>query len=284
MPRVAVVTDSTAMIPDDLVAEHGIVVVPLQVIIGEECYEEGLPESSPAAVVAALAEKTPVSTSRPAPERLREVYARLAEQGYDEVVSVHVSGEMSGTVESARMAARDAPIPVVALDTRAVGPCVGFAVLAAVQAVADGACAQDAAAAALARSSATRSLFYVDTLEYLRRGGRIGAATALLGSALAVKPLLTIGEGRVVPHERVRTAARALSRLEELAVEAAGEQRVEVAVAHMAAPERAQTLVDSLSERLAEQLAAPVRCGELGAALTAHVGPGVLAVVVAPAL
>jgi DegV family protein with EDD domain len=245
------------------------VVVPLQVIIGEECYEEGLPESSPAAVVAALAEKTPVSTSRPAPERLREVYARLAEQGYDEVVSVHVSGEMSGTVESARMAARDAPIPVVALDTRAVGPCVGFAVLAAVQAVADGACAQDAAAAALARSSATRSLFYVDTLEYLRRGGRIGAATALLGSALAVKPLLTIGEGRVVPHERVRTA---------------GEQRVEVAVAHMAAPERAQTLVDSLSERLAEQLAAPVRCGELGAALTAHVGPGVLAVVVAPAL
>lgn len=284
MPRVAVVTDSTAMIPDDLVAEHQIVVVPLQVIIGEECYEEGLPESSPAAVVAALAEKRPVSTSRPAPETLRRVYAQLAEQGYDEVVSVHVSGEMSGTVESARIAARDAPVPVAALDTRAVGPCVGFAVLAAVQAVAAGASAQDAAAAALARSSATKSLFYVNTLEYLRRGGRIGAATALLGSALAVKPLLTIGEGRVVPLERVRTAARALSRLEELAVEAVGERRVEVAVAHMAAAERAQALVDSLAERLADQLTAPVRCGEIGAALTAHVGPGVLAVVVAPAL
>jgi DegV family protein with EDD domain len=284
MPRVAVVTDSTAMVPDDLVAEHGIVVVPLQVIIGEECYEEGLPESAPAAVVAALADKKPVSTSRPAPEKLRGVYARLAEQGYDEVVSVHVSGEMSGTVESARIAARDAPIPVVALDTRAVGPCVGFAVLAAVRAVADGASAQDAAAAALARSSATRSLFYVDTLEYLRRGGRIGAAPALLGSALAVKPLLTIGEGRVVPLERVRTAARALLRLEELAVEAAGERQVEVAVAHMAAPERAKALVGALTGRLAEQLATPVRCGEIGAALTAHVGPGVLAVVVAPAL
>jgi DegV family protein with EDD domain len=282
-PKVAVVTDSTALLPPD----HdlpGAFVVPLQVVIDQECFDEGRPEVSAEAVVAALATKHKVTTSRPSPTTLRDLYARLAAEGYDEILSVHLSGDMSGTLESAQLAAAEAAVPVVVLDTRAVGPCVGFAVAAAVQAIADGASAEDAAKAALARADATRSLFYVDSLEPMRRGGRIGAAAHLVGAALAVKPLLMIEEGRIVLGEKVRTSQRAIARLEALALEAAGERRVEVAVAHLAAPERAERLVASLTEHLGDRLAVPVRCGEIGAALGVHVGAGMLAVVVAPAL
>lgn len=286
--KVGIVTDSTAMLPADLGAAAGLVrVVPLQVIIDGRPYADGQPEASPEEVTAALAARRPVTTSRPSPALLAETYDKLAAEGCEEIVSIHVSGEMSATVESAQIAARQAPVPVVTLDTRAVGPCVGFAVLAAAAAVGAGGGAQEAADAALARAEATRSYFYVDTLEHLRRGGRIGAAAALLGSALAVKPLLAIGDGRVVPYERVRTASRALARLEELGVEAAGEasdeQGVEVVVAHLGSPDRAGVLREHLGERLADRLGdRSVRCGELGAVLGAHVGPGMLAVVVAP--
>lgn len=281
MAKVAVVTDSTAMLPD----ADGVVVVPTQIVIDETAYDDGTPESSPEALVAALEERRTVSTSRPSRVALEETYAALADEGYDEIVSVHLSAEMSGTFECAQVAARTAPVPVVAVDTRAVGPCLGFAVLAAAHAVAGGASAQEAADAATARAQATESLFYVDTLEYLRRGGRIGAARAVLGSALAVKPLLGVDDGRVVLRERVRTAGRALSRLEELAVEAAGDREIEIAVAHLGASDRAGELASHLRDQLAAGLGGrDVRCWQLGAVLGAHVGPGTLAVVVAPAL
>ncbi len=135
---------------------------------------------------------------------------------------MHLSGELSGTLESAQLAAPRSPVPVTVVDSRQVGMGTGFAVLAAADALDDGADAAAAAQAARRRAAGTTSLFYVDTLEYLRRGGRIGAVGALVGSALAVKPLLTLQDGRVVPLERVRTANKALSRLEELAVQAAG--------------------------------------------------------------
>ena len=283
--RVVVVTDSSAMLPVDIAETHGIVVVPLHVVIGSEELEEGEPGTSPEEVAAALASKTAVSTSRPAPAALSALFRRLADEGADEILAVHLSGEMSGTLESAQLAARTAPVPVVVVDTRAVGPCLGFAALAAADAVANGASAAEAAERARARASATTSYFYVDTLEYLRRGGRIGAAAAMLGSALAVKPLLTIDGGRVVAHERVRTSARALARLAELAVEAVVDvPRVEVAVAHLRNAERADALAAVLTEQLTGRLVGAVRVGELGAALGAHVGPGMIAVCVSPAL
>ncbi|MEX0429686.1 DegV family protein [Nocardioides sp. DS6] len=284
--KIAIVTDSTAMLPAEAVGAAGcITVVPLQVVLDGQAYDEGLPETSPEAISEALTGRRKVSTSRPSPTLLGEVYDRLAGEGYDEVISLHLSAEMSGTFESAQIAARTAPVPVTVVDTRGVGPCLGFAVLAAASRVASGGTAQQAVEAALARAAATQSYFYVNTLEHLRRGGRIGAAAALLGSALAVKPLLTIDDGRVVLHERVRTAARALARLEELAVEAAADGPVEVVVAHLGAAERAGELCDHLASRIAEALGPrEVRCGELGAVLGAHAGPGMLAVVVAPAL
>lgn len=281
MPPVAVVTDSTASLPAELARAHGITVVPLQVVIGADSFDEGSEEATPEAVAAALRDFRPVSTSRPAPEVLRSVYAGLAQEGHDAIVSVHISGDMSGTFESAQVAARDAAVPVTCVDSRQVGVATGYAALAAAAVVAAGGTAEEAADAARERAAACASYFYVDTLEYLRRGGRIGAAAALLGGALAVKPLLTIDEGVVSSLERVRTSGKALARLGELAVAAAGEGEVDVCVAHLASPERAEQLATTLGERLAGQLGdREVWCSEVGAVLGAHVGPGMIAVCV----
>ena len=219
---VVVVTDSTASLPPELADKRGIVVVPLQVVIGADVYDEGADGATPELVAAALKEFRPVSTSRPTPAALLEVYEECARAGATEIVSVHLSADMSGTFESAQLAAREASVPVVPVDSRQVGVATGYAALSAADVADAGGSAAEAADAALERASRCRSLFYVDTLEYLRRGGRIGAAAALLGGALAVKPLLEISEGRVATLERVRTSARALARLEELAVQAAG--------------------------------------------------------------
>lgn len=285
MPKVVVVTDSTASLPPDVAEARGIRVVPLQVVIGARVIDEGPDGATPDVVAEALREFVPVSTSRPAPALFAEVYRELAAAGADEIVSIHLSGEMSGTVESAQLAALEADVRVHVVDSTQVGIATGFAALTACDVLDAGGTAQEASAAALARGQAATSLFYVDTLEYLRRGGRIGAAAAILGSALSVKPLLEIADGRVAPRERVRTASRALARLVELAVEAAGDRTVDVCVSHLANADRAEELAAILAERLAEGLEGrEVMCGELGAVLGAHVGPGMVAVCVAPRL
>lgn len=281
--RTVLVTDSTASLPPEVAEARGIVVVPLQVVIGAASYDEGSPEVSPTRLAAALREFLPVSTSRPAPAAMSVVYEKLAAEGVDDIVSIHLSGDMSGTFESAQLAARHASVRVTTVDSRQVGIATGFAVLTAADVLDAGGTAQQAAAAAVARAAAASSLFYVDTLEYLRRGGRIGAATALFGGALAVKPLLAIADGRVSTLEKVRTSGRALARLEDLAVAAAGDRPVDVSVAHLANAERAGVLADRLRHRLAGNLdGRELLCGELGAVLGAHVGPGMLAVCVAP--
>lgn len=280
----ALVTDSTASLPPELARSRGITVVPLQVVIGATVHDEGVEGGATPEIVAdALRAWEPVSTSRPGPAVFLEVFERLVADGASEILSIHLSGDMSGTFESAQLAARDAPVPVTVVDSRHVGIGTGFAVLAAADALDAGATTGDAAEVARARAGATTSLFYVDTLEYLRRGGRVGAAAALLGGALSVKPLLRINDGRIDSFEKVRTSSRALARLADLAVEAAGEQQVDVAVAHLANPERAGDLVDRLRERLADNLSGrEISCGQLGAVLGAHVGPGMVAVCVAP--
>jgi DegV family protein with EDD domain len=276
-----VVTDSTAMLPADLIASYGIEVVPTTIVIGGEAFPEN--EVSSASLVESLTAKRVVSTSRPSPAAFAETYQRLADAGATSIVSVHLSSEMSGTIESARLAAAGSPVPVVVVDTQAVGPCLGLATLTAADAVAGGADAETAAARAMDRANAAKSIFYVATLEYLRASGRVGGAAALLGSALAVKPLLEIVDGVVVPRERVRTASRALAKIADIAVEAAGEHQVDIVVAHLQDEATAQRLSTELAARLGSQLAdRPIATWELGAVLGAHVGPGMVAVCVAP--
>ncbi len=283
--RTVVVTDSTASLPLEVALERRIVVVPLQVVIGATVYDEGAEGATPELVAQALKDFRPVSTSRPAPAALLEVYEKAASDGADHVLSIHLSGDMSGTHESALLASRDASVPVTVVDSRQVGVATGYAALSASDVLDAGGSVAEAAEAARVRADLATALFYVDTLEYLRRGGRIGAAAALLGGALAVKPLLRIEDGRVANLERVRTSARALSRLEDLIVEAAGDRDVDLCVSHLANPDRAADLAARLGDRLAANLdGREVWCGELGAVLGAHVGPGMVAACVAPRL
>ncbi|MGH3392406.1 MAG: DegV family protein, partial [Actinomadura sp.] len=180
---VAIVTDSTAYLSAELADRHRLTVVPLQIAVGGAVYDEGLGETDITAAEAAqaLRDWNPVTTSRPAPERFARAYAAAAAGGATGVVSVHLSAAMSGTVETARLAALDAPVPVRVVDTGTIGMGLGFAALSAAEAAGNGASLDEAAGAAERRAADCRSLFCVDTLEHLRRGGRIGAAGTLLG-------------------------------------------------------------------------------------------------------
>ncbi|MEU7007347.1 DegV family protein [Streptomyces sp. NPDC046332] len=277
--HVAIVTDSTAYLSPQTMERHGITAVPLTVVIGDRALEEGT-EISARSLAQALQKRRPVTTSRPSPDVFAATYRAAAEAGARGIVSLHLSGEFSGTYDAAVVAAKDAPVPVRVVDTRMVGMALGFCALAAAEVVdADGSI-DEAVAAAEKRAAGTSAFFYVDTLDYLRRGGRIGAAQALLGSALAVKPLLQLDGGRIELREKVRTASKAIARLEEIAVERAGTGAVDIAVHHLSAPERASVLADRLRERVpgVEEL----QVSEVGAVIGAHTGPGLLAVVVSP--
>lgn len=276
---VRVVTDSTAYLPTDLAEASGVHVVPLTVTVSGRDGREGV-DVSPADVALALSERrAPVTTSRPAPAMFSQAYQRLLEEGASGVVSVHLSARLSGTYESATMAASEFGDKVAVVDAATAGMGVGFVAMAALRAADAGADITAVRAVAETAAARTRTLFYVDTLEFLRRGGRISAASALLGTALSVKPILHVVGGEVVLREKVRTSARALARLAELAVEAAEQSDVDIAVQHLGALDRATALYDALLERLPGRVR-QAYLSEVGAVVAAHTGPGVIGVAV----
>lgn len=279
----AVVTDSSAYLPDGFAARHAVHVVPLHVVIEDRSGLDGV-DIGPAQVAAALAGKHRVTTSRPNPDEFAAVYRSLLDGGAEGIVSVHLSRELSGTWESARLAAREIGEDLVrVVDSRTTVMGLGFAVLRAASAAIDGAPADKVEELAVSAAAGTTTFFVVETLEYLRRGGRIGSAAALLGTALAVKPVLHVVQGRIEPLEKVRTTHRAMLRLVDLAEQAAtatGASAVELAVHHLAAHDRAVELATRLDERIAGSAGCVV--SELGAAIGAHTGPGMLGVVVCP--
>lgn len=275
MSRVAVVTDSTAYLPDGVADKYGLQVVPLQVVLGERTVLEGV-DLTPAEFAQWIsAPGRRASTSQPSPAAFAAAYDATDAA---EIVSVHLSGALSGTVDAARVAADVSGRRVRVVDSRGTGMGLGFAVIAAAEAAAADASLDEVERAAQEAIGRTRFFFYVDTLDYLRRGGRIGAAQALLGTTLAVKPLLHIVDGAIVPLEKVRTASRAIARLEDLAVAEAGDSPVDIAVHHLAARERA----DALAERLRARVPGlqTLYTSEVGAVVGAHVGPGLLGLVV----
>ena len=282
-PRVAVVTDSSCSLPEQWTeseAESSLVrVVSMPVMIGDQIYGEGT-DKMIGALALALAQGQDVRTSRPAPGQFEAVYAELAAQGYDAVVSVHLSSKLSGTVDSARLAARSAPLPVEVIDTSSVAMGLGYAVHSAASAAAAGADADDVAAAARASAEAGHILFYVPSLDQLRRGGRIGAAAGWFGTLFAVKPILVVKAGKVVPLERVRSAPRALARLTELVQQeiAARPGPVRVAVHHFGNESEAERLAGAIEETSPD---VELMICSLPAVLAAHAGLGVLAVAVA---
>ncbi|HSU46965.1 MAG TPA: DegV family protein [Arthrobacter sp.] len=283
--RTAVVTDSAAALPADypgtLLKDGVLTVTPMPVMVGPEIYGEG-EDDILETIAVALAAGTAVKTSRPSPGQFEQAYRAAELRGFEGIVSVHISGGLSGTADAARLAAARVGIPVEVVDTRTVGMAQGMAVQAAVQAASDGAAPSAVAAAAAAQAARTKVFFYVPSLEQLRRGGRIGAAASLLGTMLAIKPILAVDDGRIVPLEKVRSGARAVARLEEIvAAEAAPRagDSVRLAVHHFGNPEEAASLAARLEAALPECPAPQI--SSLPAVLAAHAGLGVLAVIVA---
>ena len=277
---VAVVTDSTSSLPEGLAAQRDIRVVPLSVRLGAQVGREGV-EIDTTQLCAALADRRlDVQTSRPAPAAFLDCYRAALDAGASAVVSVHLSRELSGTWEAARLAAAEIGSDRVrVVDSRAACMGLGYAVLAAADTAEGGGDIDEVAAAATEVARRCRMFFSLDSLERLRRGGRIGAAAAWVGTALAVKPLLHVAQGRILPLEKVRTTARAAQRLVELAAQAAGEGPVDVAVQHLAAAARAEEVAARLRERLD---VARLLVSEVGAVIGAHVGTGLVGVVVVP--
>jgi DegV family protein with EDD domain len=267
-PPVAVVTDSTASLPADLAQQ--LTVVPLAVVVNGVQRDDVAPDDIA---------RSAVTTSRPAPAEFGDVYSQLLDSGAESIVSVHISGKFSGTLDVARLAAGEFNGRVEVVDSHSTAMGLGFPALAAARAAHQNADLPRVLAAAASAIARTTTLFYVDTLEYLRRGGRIGAASAMVGTALSVKPILQTTDKGVVVREKVRTSSRALTRLADLAVEAAGPGTVDVAVHHLGAPERADQLAGALKDRLGDRLRAAYQ-SEVDAVVGAHVGPGMAAVVI----
>lgn len=279
--QVSVVTDSTSYLPAGLADELSVRVIALQVQLGDRTGLEGV-DVSPTDVTQALRDRVDVSTSRPTPRDFFQLYQQILDSGGGRVLSVHLSAELSGTCDSARLAAREFDEGLVqVVDSRSAGMALGFGVLAAARSAAAGLGLAEVEQAARSVLHSTTALFYVDSLEWLHRGGRIGSAAARFGTALAVKPLLHLADGRIAPLEKVRTASKAIARLVQLGVTAAGDRPVDVAVQHLAAPERAADLSRQLRDSLPELR--ELYTSEVGAAVGAHVGPGLLGIVVAPA-
>ena len=279
MARVAVVTDSTAYLPADVAAAHRLTVIPLTVVLGGREGLEGVDITPTDVAQALVTRRGTVSTSRPSPADFEAVYRRLRDAGATGIASVHLSSKLSGTHEAAVLGAQSCGGAIDVIDGQSAGMGIGFAALNAARAAADGADLDDVGAAARDAVGRTSVLFYVDTLEHLRRGGRIGAASALLGTALSVKPILHVSDGTIVVRDKVRTASRALARMVDLAVETAGDSDVDLAVHHLDAPERAQQIEAAMVARLGEKVH-DTYTSEIGAVVAAHVGPGLVSIVV----
>ncbi|KAE8762144.1 DegV family protein [Georgenia thermotolerans] len=294
-PDVAVVTDSTASLPARVAAAHGIGVVPLHVVVGGEDRLDDA--ASSAELVDRMRAGAAVTTSQPSVGELVEAF-RAAGDGRRDVVSLHLSGELSGTVGTARRAAALLAAEgrrVHVLDTRTVAGGTGLAALAAAEAAGAGRPVDQVVAVARETAAKAQVLFAVPELGWLQRGGRIGAGAALVGSALGIRPVLGIADGRIAVVETVRGLARARRRVVARAVQAAGGPgarvphppavRVRLAVHHFGDAADARELQDQLAEALAGTgaLVAETLRSELTAVVGAHTGPGVLGVVIAPA-
>lgn len=276
--RVALVTDSTSGLPPESAEQWGIGVVQTRIQINGRTAAES--QISKRTLIQALEQRLEVSTAEPDPAAFLRIYQEQAARGADEVVSVHVSAGQSKTFHAAQQAAAHAGVPVHVIDSRTTGMSLGYAVLAAARVAGAGGGGRRVLAALARRLDGSCELVYVDTLEYLRRGGRIGAAAFMVGKAMSVKPLLTMEDGVVKPAARVLGADRALRRLVDIAVRKANGGPVDVAIEHFGAAARAARVYGRLRNRLPQ--ARQITLTETSATLGVHVGPGAVAVSISP--
>jgi DegV family protein with EDD domain len=274
MSKVAIVTDSTAYIPDDVLKKYLISVVPQIIIWGDETFQDGVDIQPDQFYRKLTTAKIMPTTSQVAIVTVKAAFEKLLEAGYD-VFGIFISAKLSGTMQSAIHAKEMLPkaaAKIVVLDSNSTAMAMGFHVLTAARAAQAGANLAECLKLAEEAQKHTGVYFVVDTLEFLRRGGRIGGATAMLGSALNLKPLLELRDGRIESVEKVRTKGKAISRMIDLVAEkTAGRTPVRLATLHANAEDEARSALEAASARLnpIEQILASV-----SPAIGTHAGPG----------
>lgn len=274
---VRIVTDSTADLPPEMARDLLITVVPLQVIFGNESFRDGIDITTEEFFrKLATAAELP-QTSQPSVGEFRAVYEELA-QHTERIVSIHLSARFSGTVETARLAARElvGRCSIDVIDSGTVSMAMGFAVIAAARAARDGADLDECAAATRSVLQRERLAVALDTLEFLRRGGRIGRAQAFVGGLLRLKPIVTIRNGETFPLARVRTRKKALEALLDTCFEG-GADIQEAVVMQSTTPADADYLVSEVKKRHPN---VPVYLGTMGPVIGVHGGPGIIGLAV----
>lgn len=274
---VGIVTDSTCYLPAEVIAELGIEVVPLQVISNGIAFNEvgGITVDE---VAAALRSGKPVTTSRPNPEVFVEAFEKLHRAGHESIVSVHLSSELSGTYESAVLASRKVNFKVDVVDSRGIAMMLGFAVQAGAKLAISGGSHAEVLDLIQRKCAGASIIFYVDSLEFLEKGGRITAMQAKMGTSMNLKPLLHMINGKVEQQELVRSSEKSIARMIEI-VAAAARIKSEIAIHHVEAFESASLVAQELKEITGAEA---ISISSAGAVVGTHVGPGALAVVVSP--
>jgi DegV family protein with EDD domain len=275
--KVAVVTDSTSSLTQAMGQEYGVHVVPMYVIFGTQTWHDGVDLDAELFYRLLRGNRQLPTTSQPTVADFVQMYTELSHQA-EAIVSIHLSPKMSATLDSALVASKELPdVPIHVIDSRSVSMGLGLMAIAAARAAAAGQDATEVVRLVERLIPKMNVFFTVETLEYLHKGGRIGGATALLGSALSIKPVLHVRDGRVEPLEKPRTRKRAIGRLLDLMAERVGSsEAVHATVLQCDVPDEAQAL--------AEQVAARFHCVELltaeaGPIIGTHAGPGTLGLV-----
>lgn len=275
---VRIVTDSTADIPLDQAKANGITVVPLTVFFGDEAYLDGVELDSDSFYAKLQASKDLPRTSQPSPAAFQEAYIRLINEGADAILSVHLSSKLSGTYQSACTARDTLPdsvkkVPIEIIDTLNISIAMSRAILRAAQEAREGVSLPEIKAHLLDELARTRILCVLDTLEYVRRGGRIGGARAFLGNMLSVKPIISLKDGEVIAVEQPRTRSKAYARVAELVQEMGKIEYITIA-------ESTEGFGQQLAEVIKTVYSGDLPIYELGATLGTHTGPGTAAIAV----
>ncbi len=274
MAQVKVIVDSTSDLPPDVTERLGISVVPLNVHFGDETYQDGVEISADEFLQKLSSTRQMPKTSQPSPEQFRKAYEAAAPDASG-IVVVTISSKLSGTYNSATVAAREfSDVPVRVIDSKSASMAAGFPAMAAAEASAEGASLDEVES--IARDMVDRAglLFYVNTLEFLQRGGRIGRAAGLVGSILDIKPVLTVKGGEVEQHQRARTLGKAVQALLDWANKRPAPERV--AVIWIDREAELNRLLDGLASRFPRE---QIIVTKYGPVLGTHLGPGGMGVI-----
>ena len=274
LAKVALVTDSGANIPRELLEKYPIHTVPFNLIWGSKVYRDGVDIQPQEFYERLTHSKEMPTTSQPSPEAFRHLYTHLLEKGY-EILSIHTSSLLTGTMDSAIQAVKTlAGAPIELVDSRTTAMEMGFHVLSAAQEAVKGAALSVCKTVAEKAREYSGIYFVVNTLDYLQRGGRIGSAAAFFGSAFKIKPILHLQAGRIEVVSKVRTTQKAIEKMMDIVEQKVGKNTpIKLSALYANEPERATSLLEQMSQRFLPGFVKEAFCAGVSPVIGTHTGP-----------